>query len=414
MSGQSAYARQYTTLPQVLVVGEAEALDIQGANAWTATYEATVVDTMEAAAQALACRRYDAVFSKISLQRDDGMALPSLLLDLRARGALAHMPVVLWHGTRDAWLLECHARVAQAAGVAVEVIAARETGTTLDLGPALERIKMHQHRGHRATASLPSEQDLVSALVSDDEITVALQPQIDLRSGRMVGAEALARWRHPEHGDISPSTFVPMANKAGLDLLLFHLVEAKVVALLGELYQRGQAVPISINASADTLCAPGLARRLEWRLGDAGVPNELLKIELTEDVPVDDMLALSSALGSLRMRGFPVVADDFGRGIASMDLLTQLPFSELKIDGRFVRGMEEDSGCDAAVAASIALSQALNLDVVAEGIETDAQAKRLLRHGCHVGQGFALSPPLPMDDFVRQLTGLGEDLPWNH
>lgn len=411
MPWQSTHTKQYTTLPQVLVVGDTDALDIYACDTWNAMYEATVVANIDAATQELVRRRYDAVLSKISPHCDEGMALPSRLLDLKARGSLAHMPAVLWHGAHDVSLLESHARVARNAGLVVEMLAASDTGTSVNLQPVLALIKMNQRSDLSVNSPLPSEQDLVRALVADDEVSVVLQPQIDLRSGRIVGAEALARWRHPDYGNIPPSIFVPMAHKTGLGLLLFHLIEAKVVAFLGELYQRDRAVPISVNASSETLCTEGLADRLERRLRDAGVPNALLKIELTEDVPVDDMLALSTALSQLRMRGFPVVVDDFGCGIASMDLLTQLPFSELKIDGRFVQGMEEDSGCDAAVAASISLGRALNLDVVAEGIESDVQANHLLRQGCHIGQGAALSPPLTMEDFVYRLSASGTGAP---
>lgn len=151
------------------------------------------------------------------------------------------------------------------------------------------------------------------------------------------------------------------------------------------------------------MCTPGLANRLEQRLKLAEVPNSLFKIELTEDVPIDDMLPLSTALCGLRLRGFSVAMDDFGCGASTLNLLTRLPFSELKIDGRFVRGMAHKPGCRAAVSGAIAIAREMKLEFVAEGIETPEQIETLLDAGCRVGQGFALSPPLEVNDFIRAL-----------
>lgn len=246
-----------------------------------------------------------------------------------------------------------------------------------------------------------SDHDLLCALLSDSDFRIVLQPQVDLHSGRYVGAQALSRWRHPELGEVSPSIFVPMANKAGLNLLMFSLVEAKVIALLRALKHRGINLPISVNASADTLRTAGLADRLAQRLASAGVETSMFKIELDEDFHVGDLLSLSTALWGMRLCGFPIALDDFGCGGATLDLLTKLPFSELKIDGRFVRRMRSEPGCKGAVSSAISIARDMNIDFIADGIETPEQLEDLLSEGCRYGQGFALSAPLEVNKFLQ-------------
>lgn len=399
MTGITEQRECETRAPRVLFVGEDP---IEGAvgSLW---YKPTVVATLEAASKALHTRNFDVVLNSVSAGHDDGMALPSLLLDLGQQGVLSQLPHVLWCSDSTSGVLDSHAQLAREAGVSVQVVPSLSTDTAQDVLKALAKGHSVSSRYLSSNVSDVTDQELLSALLANLDIRIVLQPQVDLISGKYVGAEALARWQHPVLGNISPSIFVPLANKASLNVLLFHYVEAKVVALLRRLKKLGIAIPISANASASTLCTPGLANRLEHRLKLAGVPNSLFKIELTEDLPVGDMLPLSTALGGLRLRGFRVAMDDFGCGASTLDLLTRLPFSELKIDGRFVRGMAHEPGCRAVVSGAISLAREMNLEFVAEGIETSEQIEALLKEGCRVGQGFALSPPLEVNDFICAL-----------
>ncbi len=392
-------AEQYTALPQVLVIGAVDSID----HGPSFTHEALVVHSLSAAVLALAKRRFDVVLSTISAEYDEGLALPSLLLDLKRQGVLSNLPVVIWYGAQERELLEWHVRLAGRAGVTVLLFALSGANVELNVASAL-MVSAAKEGGFQCNEShVPSEHDLMRALVSGNGFRVVLQPQVDLQTGEIVGAEALARWSHVSRGDIPPSTFVPLARKAGLELLLFHVVVARVVAILSDLHRRDIAVQIAVNASAETLCTVGIGRWLGRRLRDAAVPSALLAIELTEDVPVADWLALSMELGSLRMWGFPIAMDDFGCGFASIDLLTQMPFNTLKIDGRFVRGMAHDPGCCAAVSAAMSIGQDMGLDIVAEGIESAWQVDALLERGCRIGQGLALSSPLEVDEFMRVL-----------
>lgn len=400
MPSSLTQAEQYSTLPQVLIVGTVDGIDYGP----SFIYEAHVVPTLSAAACALSTRRFDIVVSTISAECYEGLALPSLLLDLKQQCLLSNLPVVIWYEAQEPGLLDWHVRLAGRTGVVALLFSLSNADVDLNIASALVTSAANGRECQHDENHAPSAHDLLHALMTNNGFRIVLQPQIDLQTGEIVSAEALARWSHVSKGDIAPSTFVPLARKAGLELLLFHRVLAKVIALLSDLHRRDIAVPIAVNASAETLCTAGIGRWLGRRLRDAAVPNSLLMIELTEDVLVRDWLALSMELGCLRMWGFPIAMDDFGCGFASIDLLTQMPFSTLKIDGRFVQGMAHDSGCRAAVSAAISIGQTMELDIVAEGVESSWQIDALLERGCRIGQGFALSVPLEVDEFMRVLT----------
>nr|WP_257627024.1 EAL domain-containing protein [Pseudomonas sp. Xaverov 259] len=254
-----------------------------------------------------------------------------------------------------------------------------------------------------ATTDVPTEDDVIAALATGEGLRVVFQPQYDLRSMKVVGAEALIRWRHPEHGDISPAVLIPLVNKLGLHLLLFSFVNAKVLEMLLTLKGRQLNVPISVNASVDTLCTLGFADRLAERMTRARIPSHLLKIELTEDIPVMDELTLSAALNALKARGFGVSLDDFGSGSATLRQIARMPFDEVKIDGALIRDLDSKSPARRIVASTLALARRLNMTVVAEGIETESCRVLLRRLGCQNGQGYVLSRPMEADELLARL-----------
>ncbi|KOQ48026.1 diguanylate phosphodiesterase, partial [Achromobacter xylosoxidans] len=201
-------------------------------------------------------------------------------------------------------------------------------------------------------------------------------------------------------GAIPAVDFVPAAHRLGLDQTLFNRVADCVVEVQVAMHAEGIAVPIAINASASTLCAPGLPDALETRVTQAGLPTRLVKVELTEDEPVTDWLTLSSALNLLRVRGFELAMDDFGAGIASMRLFSAMPFTELKIDRDFIVHMHREPASRAVVAAAIEMGRVLGRRVVAEGVEQERDIQLLRELGCKVAQGYGISVPLPPDDFI--------------
>ncbi|WYX24796.1 EAL domain-containing protein [Achromobacter xylosoxidans] len=135
---------------------------------------------------------------------------------------------------------------------------------------------------------LQLEEDLIAAISGGTGLHIALQPQYDLHTKALLGAEALARWTHPRLGNISPTVFIPIVNRLDLNLALFGFVKKKVIEILEVLYGRGVGVPIAVNASVKTICTEGFAQFLAQKMEHAGLPNRLLKIELTEELPIED------------------------------------------------------------------------------------------------------------------------------
>lgn len=160
---------------------------------------------------------------------------------------------------------------------------------------------------------------------------------------------------------------MPLVNRLGLDLLLFSLVEMWTIKVMLSLKRANIQIPIAVNASAKTICTPNFADRLAARMRQAELPNRLLKIELTEDVPEPNELHLSASLTAIRAKGFQVSMDDFGTGAATFALLANLSFDEMKIDGSFVRGVEQHSSSRNVIAGIVNWARLLNLSLVAEG-----------------------------------------------
>lgn len=359
-----------------------------------------------------------------------GLMVPTLLKTLDAAGPLARFPHVLWvgqptllnllHGQAAAMLekpavprigglsvtaLLAHARLAYRAGINVGMVygggkaAFTEALRALLLVPSIER-----QASCAASPDGPTEADVIEALTTGKNLRVMLQPQYDLRTGRITGAEALLRWSHPGVGEVPPSVLIPMVNRLGLHLLLFSFIETRVIDILLVLKSRQVALPIALNASAETVCTPGLAQRLAEKMQRAGVSPQLLKIELTGDLPVPDDLLLSAALNMLRMKGFPVSLDDFGQGSSTLNLLARMSFDEVKIDGTFVRDMKTSAAAQAVITATVNLAQLMHLKVVAEGIEEASCIEALCLLGCTTGQGYALARPMELRDFFDSVS----------
>ena len=353
---------------------------------------------------ALARQAYDVVISDIVMGEGDGTRLPNELRQLVDGGRLKSMPPIVWISSLSDELLQSHVRLALQAGCpSSQALAKPVTRTAMQhaIKTALHSLDDDTASPRRTAVRREGiEAELGRALSSGDGMSVVLQPQVDLGTGRTVAAEALSRWDHPTLGVIPAVDFVPAAHRLGLDQTLFNRVADCVVEVLAEMHAEGIAVPIAINASASTLCAPGLPDSLEQRVTRAGLPARLVKVELTEDEPVTDWLALSSALNLLRVRGFELAMDDFGAGIASMRLFSAMPFTELKIDRDFIVHMHREPASRAVVAAAIEMGRVLGRRVVAEGVEQERDILLLRELGCTLAQGYGISMPLAPADFI--------------
>jgi len=253
-----------------------------------------------------------------------------------------------------------------------------------------------------ADRKLRLEADLRSALESPDQLFMAYQPQIDSETGRISGLEALVRWNHPELGAISPAVFAPLAEGSGLINLLgdwiFKRVDSDILALDGAMPPE---LTISINLSPLQFSQANFLETLKTRLAQLQSNNEI-ELELTEGVVMSDAEDSMTKLMELRSAGFRLAIDDFGTGYSSLSYLKDFPVNTLKIDQAFVAALGTESA-NSIVRAILALAKALNLDVVAEGVETREQAAFLTGHQCKILQGFLLARPMPLDGAIDLL-----------
>jgi diguanylate cyclase len=230
--------------------------------------------------------------------------------------------------------------------------------------------------------------------VYEGQLHLQFQPKFRLSDNRVAGVEALLRWSDPEHGDISPTRFIEIAEDSGLIIDIGAWVTKAACRHLRSWLDRGCAVPIAINVSAKELLHGDPARVVEEAAAAHGVPTSLIEIEITESLLVKDSTAVRGALERLRALGCKIALDDFGTGYSSLAYITRFPPDRIKIDKSFILNVDE-SASDAAIAnAILSLGASLDLTVTAEGVERSGQLEWLRSRGCDEVQGFLLSRPL--------------------
>ena len=249
-----------------------------------------------------------------------------------------------------------------------------------------------------AVRSLQIEQELQQAL-EQGELRLYFQPGVDLTTRQIVGAEALVRWQHPKRGLIVPDRFLRVAEETGLIVPLGAWVVSQACSQLAEWQSRPETsnLYLSLNLSARELTHPDVVTTVLDCVRASGVDPHFLTIEVTESTAMADGDSGFRALRDLSAEGIRVAIDDFGTGYSSLEQLRRMPVDIVKVDRSFVSGMSDDSTDHALVAAVVGMGRALKLAVVAEGIETPAQAEALRELGCHTGQGFLFAKPLPVE-----------------
>lgn len=240
--------------------------------------------------------------------------------------------------------------------------------------------------------------------IERDEFRLEFQPKVNREQGRICGAEALLRWDHPEWGSVSPSEFIPVLEETGLILTVGLWVLESACAQLRLWREAGIDVPpLAINLSARQFQQEDLDVRIRDILATYGVPPQQIELEITESMLMQDPRQSVKILRKLKQLGVLLSVDDFGTGYSSLAYLKQFPIDALKIDRSFISEITQNQD-DAAIAlAIIDLAHNLGLKVVAEGVETEAQARFLVRHGCDALQGFHFSRPIRPEDFGRLL-----------
>jgi diguanylate cyclase (GGDEF)-like protein/PAS domain S-box-containing protein len=265
--------------------------------------------------------------------------------------------------------------------------------------------------------------DLLARMKLDHAMRLALergdfrlhyQPQVELKGGAVIGAEALLRWRDADLGDVSPGEFIPVAEESGFIVSLGDWVLCEAVRQGAAWFAQRRQMVVSVNVSALQFQQPGFVARVASVLAEAGLPARWLELELTESILIQDADEALARLRALDRIGVQLAIDDFGTGYSSLGYLKRFPIRKLKIDRSFIKGLPGDES-DAGIAlAVIQVARALRLRVIGEGVETEAQRDFLRDAGCDEFQGFLYAPALSAADFEQRIAATsasGDDVP---
>ena len=256
-----------------------------------------------------------------------------------------------------------------------------------------------------ALRRLNMEQELRDALICD-EFVMYYQPKVDCHGSKLTGAEALIRWNHPKRGLVMPNEFINIAEESGLILDIGKWIISSVCRQITAWQQAGLSpVPVAINVSAQQFSDGDFSAILFDILDSTGVKPELIELEITESMVMNQTDAAISKLGKLRAEGVRLSMDDFGTGYSSLSYLRRLPIHTLKIDKSFIDGLVADRNSYAIISATVFLAHKLGLQVVAEGVESGEQQRLLQGMKCDTIQGYLVSKPLPADIYTEQFLG---------
>ena len=281
---------------------------------------------------------------------------------------------------------------------------------------ALWSIPLSTKSGHRLFRKQHSEsasrrfvmESAIRAALSSDEFQLVYQPQFSIKDGRLVGAEALLRWHSATLGPVPPDEFIPIAEDSGLIQELGAFVLDLACRQIKEWLLDGCCPVVCVNITSHQLREPGFPEQLIALLVKHDIPADHLELELTESALVDDIKGAANVMHQLRKAGISIAIDDFGTGFSSLSYLQKLPIKTLKIDRSFVSRVPKDSGDVQIIKSIVSMAHALELSVVAEGVETDSQLDFLESVSCDIAQGFYFSRPLAPEKLqVLAKTGLG-------
>jgi EAL domain-containing protein (putative c-di-GMP-specific phosphodiesterase class I) len=312
----------------------------------------------------------------------------------------------------------CHGGISFSLGCSIGIALYPEHGHSLDelarhAASAMQEVKAAGRAAYRVhQAGSERDADPRGPLKLDAAMRRALeaghfrvhyQPQVDLESGRVLGAEALIRWTDPELGPVPPGDFIPLAEQSGFIVALGDWVLRQSVAQAAQWHSQGRSLVVSVNVSAVQFHREGFVERVAQALAEARLPPALLELELTESILIHDAPQALLRLQALSQLGVKLAIDDFGTGYSSLGYLKRFPLDRLKIDRSFVRGLPDDASDAGIVSAIVNLGRALQLEIVAEGVETEAQRQFLRASGCAQYQGFLFAPALDSASFEARL-----------
>ncbi|MFC0239893.1 two-component system response regulator [Rhodopseudomonas telluris] len=369
-------------------------------------YQAVFADCYQSAADLISTGTFDCYTLDLSLGDRDGIEL----LRLIAADSGARRVIVI--SGCDQRILSATVRMAHAAGI----VDAVSLPKPIDLRSLREALTFEgggrstaQHRAEK-NARLITAEELSQGLAAD-ELYPVFQPKVNLRSGQVVGCEALARWDSPTFGAVGPDVFIPLAEQSGAIKLITLRMLRESMSMARRFLDRDPSFVVAANLSAMLLTDTTILQQIEQMLDETGVPARSLMIEVTESTAMSDVDRAMDVLLRLRIKGVGISMDDFGTGYSSLSALARMPFSELKIDRSFVKDCLVDPDMWKVVAASVAIAHQYKMKAVAEGIEDAETWWALEELGCDIGQGYGISRPLKLDAFESWYQAWNADTP---
>ena len=353
-------------------------------------FETVVVSSFEEASGLLQSRSFDAMTLDLSLGEHDGVELLRLVADCR----LNAMPIAIISGCEER-VLNSTRRVAE--GLALTVADCLPKPLNLERRRKALSLPRRDPIAEAAAAAMPGiDRARLTLGLARNEFVVEFQPRVELRSGKVVGAEALVRWRTPEFGRIPPAAFIPVVERFGMMPDLSHCLLSSAIAQTRTLIAKHPDIAIAVDISGSLLTDPMLPERIETMLRAENVAAKHLIVEVTESVAMSDVDRATDILVRLRIKGIGAAIVDFGTGYSSLAALARLPFNELKIDQSFVQGCATDRGRLKIVEGTVGLARAFEMKVVADGIDNLTTLAMVRDAGCDIGQGQLFAPSLEL------------------
>lgn len=357
-------------------------------------YECVALDSAEAALAALATQSFEVIMSDIALPQMTGIEMVRQIIQQAPDSV-----IVMISGQ----LTIEGAIQAMRAGAFDYITKPFELSEVADV---TRRAVEHRRRIEKAgseTASDTSSRELLAAIENDEFVTY-FQPQVEIQTRRVVGVEALLRWKHPQSGLLAPADFIPLAEKTGAIIPLGQAALRAACVQARRWYDLGlHNLRVAVNVSPQQLRQADFPTRVAQMLQELDLPAQYLEAEVTESSFMHDPDCSVHTLNKLREMGMRIAIDDFGTGYSSLSYLKRLPIDSVKLDASFVKEATTDPDDAALVMAIITLAHNLRLKVIAEGIETEEQLQflRLLR--CDEGQGYLFGQPLPAEQITTSL-----------